>query len=140
MNTVQTEIRLGNVQLDEMYSLYLIECASLSLCIIRTCCCIMTGMYQCRDIACMEISSWGPEVSENSYRDTSFHDLPSPHYIISGGHITPPHLFMTFHHPTIRRSRKVRINKQTNRLDRNVLHARDLQTSMLLFWPDFFWA
>ena len=39
----------------------------------------MTGMYQCRDIVHQGQLFWGPGVPENSYRDTSFRDIPSPH-------------------------------------------------------------
>ena len=42
----------------------------------------MTGMYQCRDIVTLcfrDDSSRGPGVPENSYKDTSFQDVLSPH-------------------------------------------------------------
>jgi len=46
-------------------------------------CCKMTGMYQCRHIVyrIRDDSSRGQGVPENSYGDTSFRDIPSPHPI-----------------------------------------------------------
>jgi len=52
-------------------------------CTISTSCCKMTGIYKCRDICFLDDWFWGPGVPENSFRDISFKNVPSPHRISS---------------------------------------------------------